>query len=188
MMQKQKMEVITFSSRELKIVEGLDIHNLISYDKFMEGKTAPFKRIITSTLINDMIVKYRSVFDRIDIIGYVSTDLSTKLKALAEYRTNNYVSANDDLKKAMLEVAQEHNCRLWPRRPPRDHLPGCGHVAHPTAAAALRAGRGGGDRRSLEGTACGPCGSQRARPGGSGDGRCPLIPPPPTPGIPAGEP
>jgi hypothetical protein len=109
MMQKQKMEVITFSSRELKIVEGLDIHNLISYDKFMEGKTAPFKRIITSTLINDMIVKYRSVFDRIDIIGYVSTDLSTKLKALSEYRTNNYVSANDDLKKAMLEVAEEHN-------------------------------------------------------------------------------
>jgi hypothetical protein len=109
MMQKQKMEVITFSSRELKIVEGLDIHNLISYDKFMEGKTAPFKRIITSTLINDMITKYRSVFDRIDIIGYVSTDLSTKLKALAEYRSNNYVSANDDLKKAMLEVAEEHN-------------------------------------------------------------------------------
>jgi hypothetical protein len=108
-MQKQKMEVITFSSRELKIVEQLDIHNLISYDKFMEGKTAPFKRIITSTLINDLMVKYRSVFDRIDIIGYVSSDLSAKLRALSDYRTTNYVSANDELKKAMLEVAEENN-------------------------------------------------------------------------------
>lgn len=108
-MQKQKMEVITFSSRELKIVEGLEIHNLISYDKFMEGKTAPFKRIITSTLINDMMNRYRSVFDKIDIIGYVSTDLSTKLRALSDYRTTNYVSTNDELRKAMLEVAEEHN-------------------------------------------------------------------------------
>jgi len=106
---KQKMEVITFSDRELKIVEQLDIHNLISYDKFMEGKTAPFKRIITSTLINDLMVKYRSVFDRIDIIGYVSSDLSKKLRALSDYRTTNYVSANDELKKAMLEVAEENN-------------------------------------------------------------------------------
>ena len=108
-MQKQKMEVITFSSRELKIVEGLEIHNLISYDKFMEGKTAPFKRIITSTLINDLMTKYRSVFDRIDIIGYVSTDLSNKLRTLSDYRTANYVRTDDELKKAMLEVAVEHN-------------------------------------------------------------------------------
>jgi hypothetical protein len=75
----------------------------------MEGKTAPFKRIITSTLINDMMNRYRSVFDRIDIIGYVSTDLSTKLRALSDYRTTNYVSTNDELRKAMLEVAEEHN-------------------------------------------------------------------------------
>ena len=35
-MQRQKMEVITFSARELKIVDQLDIHNLISYNKFMK--------------------------------------------------------------------------------------------------------------------------------------------------------
>ena len=108
-MQKQKMEVITFSSRELKIVEGLEVHNLISYDKFMEGKNAPFKRIITSTLINDMMVKYRSVFDKLAIIGYVSTDLHDKLKALSDYRLDNYVYTDDTLKKAMLEVAEEHD-------------------------------------------------------------------------------
>jgi hypothetical protein len=108
-MQKQKMEVITFSTRELKIVEQLDIHNLISYDKFMEGKTAPFKRIITSMLITDMISKYRNIFDRVDQIGFVSTDLANKLKALNDYRRVNYYNNDPDLKEAMLAVAQEHN-------------------------------------------------------------------------------
>jgi hypothetical protein len=108
-MQKQKMEVITFSSRELKIVEQLDIHNLISYDQFMEGKNAPFKRIITSMLINDMMREYRSIFDRTDQIGYVSTDLSKKLRALTDYRNINHYNTDDELKKAMLAVAEEHN-------------------------------------------------------------------------------
>jgi hypothetical protein len=108
-MQKQKMEVITFSTRELKIVEQLDIHNLISYDQFMEGKNAPFKRIITGMLINDLINKYRYIFDRIEQIGYVSTDLSKKLRALTDYRSNNHYNSDEELKKAMLAVAEEHN-------------------------------------------------------------------------------
>ena len=78
-MQKQKIEVITFSARELKVVEQLDIHNLISYNKFMEGKNAPFKRIITSMLINEMIINYRHIFDRVDQIEFVSKDLSNKI-------------------------------------------------------------------------------------------------------------
>jgi hypothetical protein len=108
-MQKQKMEVITFSTRELKIVKQLEIHNLISYDQFMEGKNAPFKRIITGMLINDLMNKYRSVFDRIDQIGYVSTDLATKLRALTDYRSTNHYNSDEELKKAMLAVAEEHN-------------------------------------------------------------------------------
>ena len=108
MMGKQKMEVITFSSRELKIVEQLDIHNLISYDKFMEGKTAPFKRIITSILIHEMISHYRSTFDHADALKFVSTDLFNKLDRLAKYRKDNYVETNQELRKAMLEVATEH--------------------------------------------------------------------------------
>jgi hypothetical protein len=108
MMGKQKMEVITFSSRELKIVEQLNIHNLISYEKFMEGKTAPFKRIITSILIHEMISHYRSTFDHVDAIRFVSTDLADKLDRLSKYRKDNYVETNDTLRKAMLEVALEH--------------------------------------------------------------------------------
>jgi hypothetical protein len=108
MMQKQKMQVITFSDRELKIVEQLNIHNLISYEKFMEGKTAPFKRIVTSVLINEMINLYRSTFEKIDAVRHVSSDLADKLQRLATYRTTNYVETNPELRKAMLEVALEH--------------------------------------------------------------------------------
>jgi len=108
-MQKQKMEVVTFSDRELKIINQLDIHNLISYDKFMEGKTAPFKRIVTSALINQLIYDHVSLFNKIDFIGLVSTDLQSKLTALAEYKRNNYVQPSDSLMKAMFAVAEEHN-------------------------------------------------------------------------------
>jgi hypothetical protein len=107
-MSKQKMEVITFSARELKIIEQLNIHNLISYEKFMEGKNAAFKRIVTSTLINDLMVKYRNVFEKSRIFGYTSTDFNIKLDALAMYKRNNYVCTNIELSKAMLEVAEEH--------------------------------------------------------------------------------
>jgi hypothetical protein len=108
MMGKQKMEVITFSSRELKIVEQLNIHNLISYEKFMEGKTVPFKRMITSVLIHEMMALYSSTFSKIDTIRFVSTDLADKLDRLTKYKRDNYVETNHELRKAMLEVALEH--------------------------------------------------------------------------------
>ena len=107
-MQKQKMEVITFSARELKVVEQLDIHNLISYDKFMEGKNAPFKRIITSMLINEMIMNYRHIFDRVDQIEFVSKDLSDKIRTLLDYKQIHYNDSDGSLKAAMLTVAEEH--------------------------------------------------------------------------------
>jgi hypothetical protein len=94
-MQKQKMEVITFSARELKVVEQLDIHNLISYNKFMEGKNAPFKRIITSMLINDMMSNYRHIFDRVDQIEFVSKDLSNKIRTLMDYKRTITMIAMD---------------------------------------------------------------------------------------------
>ena len=109
MMQKQTMEVVTFSDRELKIVDQLEIHNLISYDKFMEGKNAPFKRMITSVLIYELIEKNRYVFDKAKMIAYTSTDLSNKLEKLVQYKRLNHVVSDQVLVKSMLAVAEEHN-------------------------------------------------------------------------------
>jgi anti-sigma regulatory factor (Ser/Thr protein kinase) len=108
-MEKQKMEVITFSDRELKIIDQLEIHNLISYDKFMEGTTAPFKRIVTAALIHKLVGSYGSLFNKIDFIGLVSTDLKSKLTKLVDYRRKNYQHQNEELTDAMIAVAEEHN-------------------------------------------------------------------------------
>ena len=109
MMQKQTMEVVTFSDRELKIVDQLEIHNLTSYDKFMEGKNAPFKRMITSYLVNQLIEKNRYVFDKVKMIAYTSTDLASKLEKLVQYKRLNYVASDPALVKSMLAIAEEHN-------------------------------------------------------------------------------
>ena len=109
MMQKQVMEVVTFSDRELKIVNQLEIHNLISYDKFMEGKNAPFKRMITSVLVYELIEKNRYVFDKAKMIAYTSKDLADKLQKLVQYKRLNYVTSDPALVKSMLSVAQDHN-------------------------------------------------------------------------------
>jgi hypothetical protein len=112
---KQQIEVITFSERELKIVNSLDIHNIMSFDKFMEGNNAPFKRIVTAYLIHKFIRKYESTFNKRELVSFVSTNLSERMKVLMDYRSKNYgsgtypTSTEEELYKAMLAVAEENN-------------------------------------------------------------------------------
>jgi hypothetical protein len=99
----------------LKIVNSLDIHNIMSFDKFMEGNNAPFKRLVTSYLIHNFIRKYESVFNKREQVGFVSTNLSERMKVLIDYKSANYgsgtypTSSEKELYEAMLVVAQENN-------------------------------------------------------------------------------
>jgi hypothetical protein len=114
---KQKMEVVTFSQRELTILKDSEIHNLISLETFMEGNTAPFKRMVTACYIRKLMDEYKPVFDRIAQVGYVSTELSEKLLALSKYVSDNYVIPGysggsgpaKDFLNSMLSVAEENN-------------------------------------------------------------------------------
>jgi hypothetical protein len=114
---KQKMEVVTFSQRELTILKDSEIHNLISLETFMEGNTAPFKRMVTACYIRKLMDEYKPVFERYAQIGYVSTDLSDKLHTLAKYVSDNYVIPGysggsgpaKDFLNSMLSVAEENN-------------------------------------------------------------------------------
>lgn len=114
---KQKMEVVTFSQRELTILKDAEIHNLISLETFMEGKTAPFKRMATAYYIKKLMDEYRPVFDRITQVGYVSTELSDKLLALSKYANDNYVIPSysggshqaKEFLESMLSIAEENN-------------------------------------------------------------------------------
>lgn len=103
----QTITFITFSERELKKVSELQIHNLMSYDNFMKGETAIFKRLITAWLIHNLISKNSSAF-RVDL-SKVSVQLATKLKKLNKYSDNNYKSGSESLYTAMLEVAEKYS-------------------------------------------------------------------------------
>ena len=106
---KQKVSCITFSDREIKVLEKLEIHNLMSYEKFMEGKNKPFKRLITAYLINSLIVKYNHTFVKADHLKEVSTDLYNKIQELYTYKNENYCVASVKIYESMLEVANENN-------------------------------------------------------------------------------
>ena len=105
MSEKQKIKFITFSDQTLKITQKLNIHNLISYERFMEGKNAPFKRIVTSYVINKLIDDNRNLFSNLFCIKLVSESLYKKLDNLNEYKKDNYVYSSDSAIKAMIEVA-----------------------------------------------------------------------------------
>jgi hypothetical protein len=112
---KQKIELVTFSQREINIIKNLEIHNLISLDKFMEGKTAPFKRIVTAYAITKLIDEQQFVFQRIYQISYTCSELSNKLQNLIDYKTKNWQLSSEgnrkgtvDLLKNMLVVAEEN--------------------------------------------------------------------------------
>lgn len=106
---KQKMRVLTFSDREIKNIEKIEIHNLISYEKFMKGENKPFKRIITAYLIERLISKYYNTFSRNFCFRTISVGLQSKLEELKDYKYKNFINSNDDIYKAMLEVAEANN-------------------------------------------------------------------------------
>lgn len=102
---KQKIQFITFSDATLKVVDKLNIHNLIPYKKFMEGKNAPFKRIVTSYIIDELISKNSNLFGNLNCIKLISESLYKKLNDIHEYKNLNYVHSGNSAIKAMIEVA-----------------------------------------------------------------------------------
>lgn len=104
-----KVTLITLSSRELKILEELNLKNVISYDKFMKGDNKAFKRIVTSYLINKLILKYRSIFNASNLLAKVSEDLHNDLTILSNYKNEYYCNGSDILYEGILEVAENNN-------------------------------------------------------------------------------
>ncbi len=107
-----KLRLVTFSTRELKTINTAEIHNLMSYDKFMEGKNKVFSRFVTAFLVSELRNEYNSTFNRPDIFEGISTSLHSKLNKLnSYYRANYQASCSSDVRMAMLDIARTHN--LW---------------------------------------------------------------------------
>jgi hypothetical protein len=106
---KQKFKVMTFSTREMNILKDIEIHNLIPYDKFMEGNNKMFKRIVTATLIYRLTKQYSYAFQWRNQLKGNCTDLYNKLERLNEYQKENYKYCDNTIFEAMLELASVNN-------------------------------------------------------------------------------
>ena len=107
---KNNIKLITFSKKEFQIIETLNIHNLMSYNKFMEGNNAPFRRIVTANLISKLISKNNYLFNNSYKFAELSTEFQQTLDELNDYKRKNinqYLSG--DALDAMYSVAKEHN-------------------------------------------------------------------------------
>ena len=107
---KQKLQVITLSAREMKVLEELEFKNVMSYSKFMEGDNKPFRRIVTGYLINELYIENHYLFGRLNTLKEISEELTNRLKVLQDYKEKNYISNSNKLVyEAMVEVAKQNN-------------------------------------------------------------------------------
>lgn len=107
---KQKLQVITLSAREMKVLEELEFKNVMSYSKFMEGDNKPFRRIVTAYLINELYMKNHQLFGRLTTLKEISEEIANRLEVLQDYKEKNYISNSDKLVyQAMVEVAKQNN-------------------------------------------------------------------------------
>lgn len=107
--EKQSVKFLTFSPRELNVLDKVEIHNLIPYSKFMEGNTKPFKRLITAYLIKRLTISCKNLFTNKKHLQTVSDELVQKLILLDEYACKNYYDSHETIYDAMLEVAEANN-------------------------------------------------------------------------------
>ena len=105
---KSNMKFITLSTREMKLLEEMEFQNVISYSKFMEGKTKPFKRLVTAYLIHQLKCNYTSVFSKSSYLAVVNKPLAQSIDRLDIYRYDHYKSGVKEIYKEMIKVAEEH--------------------------------------------------------------------------------
>ena len=101
------VELALLSERELKLVEKVELHNLIPFSKFMEGKNKPFQRIATACLIDKLSDEQRYVFRNSECLKPISTDLYNKVTSLRQYRDKNFKDINDEYRNIIIEHAKE---------------------------------------------------------------------------------
>jgi hypothetical protein len=105
---KMNITIISLSTKEIKVLEALELNNVMSYSKFMEGTNKPFKKLVTAYLINKLMTDQTYVFRKYTCLKNVSSELMNKLSLLEDYRNKNYRDGSNEIYTAMLEVAQEN--------------------------------------------------------------------------------
>lgn len=109
MFDTKKVKFGILSEKEYKKVEkDVQLHNWINISKFMEGKHTLFRKAVTAYLIDKLIDNNQSVFDKLNTLREISSNLTDKLTALEEYRNSNYTGGDKDVFESMVKVAEDH--------------------------------------------------------------------------------
>jgi hypothetical protein len=106
-MKKRKVDIISLSQREMKVLKECEFKNVISFDEFMKGECGPFKRAVTAYLCKQLMIEYDSVFRKIPLMEKVNKKVADLMLDVKQYVTENYIDGNKDLYKAMIEVANQ---------------------------------------------------------------------------------
>jgi hypothetical protein len=102
---KSNVNFITLSERELKVVEKIELHNLIPLSKFMEGKSKAFQKIATGCLIDKFYDVNSYLMSHHVHLKNISMDLFNKIEDVLKYKRENF---NNNMSNSVRDVIIEH--------------------------------------------------------------------------------
>ena len=110
----EHIRFVIFSEKELTNLSKVEIHNVMTLNNFMKGDNKPFRRIVTSHLIDELSTKHREVFSKLVNMLPISKDLHYKMKLLKDYEQENEIgwmegSSRKRLFDSLLEIANANN-------------------------------------------------------------------------------
>jgi hypothetical protein len=105
---KSNVRFITFSERELKVVEKIELHNLMPLSKFMEGKSKAFQRIAMACIIDKFYDANHYLMTNCIHLKDISIDLFNKIEALMQYKRDNFnANMSNPVRDAIIEHVNE---------------------------------------------------------------------------------
>jgi len=104
-----KIELAILSERELKVVSAIQLHNLMPFSKFMEGKNKPFQRIATACVIDKLTDRYDASFGKCENLATISSNLAAKFETLNKYKNDHFKYMDDEVRNAIIEQAKQTN-------------------------------------------------------------------------------
>ena len=104
-----EIKLITFSNREIKLVENSNIPNMISYSEFLKGNTVQFKQFVTGLKAYDFSRKYKYSFVNFGALEKISTNLYKDIKAISSYKSKIGINSLSRPLTELKEAAKLNN-------------------------------------------------------------------------------
>jgi hypothetical protein len=105
----RRIAVYVVCKRDYDRLQKQNFHNWITYEKFMEGETKPFKVFATSVLIGKYIEKNYNLFSQTKTIKTLWGKLGEAMVELQKYTDSNKTSVANEFMESVIEHATTNN-------------------------------------------------------------------------------